>query len=396
MFPAKLLSFEAQGDLLVPSYLGAEDDPWIAELLSALDGFVGATAAEIDAAFESRINERLLAAGASFRALAGARHVCAQWFALRAAPALPPLDVRRVVFEESARHGTRQSALAAAAARLETRPERVVASLFADRPEARRLFAPAALPAPSEVAARYNLALLQGLLLHASEVVVSAKSQERSIVRYAKTRRLLCTFDAGPDALRLTISGPLSILRHTTKYGRALALFLPALAATPGWTLHAYCAIGARSGVLHANAADPVAATCAAPAELDDAVLDRLVKDLRRRASGWTIERASDPVHAGGRVFFPDLVLARGDDRVVVEILGYFTPEYLRTKLAALDAAGLRKFIVCVDESLGSGDAPTEACAVVRYRRRVDAAELLRAAEALVRAEPGESPSNRG
>jgi len=177
----------------------------------------------------------------------------------------------------------------------------VLESLFADRPEARRLVAPPGPPSPREVVLRYNLALLQGILLRAIELDVCARSNVRSVVRFAKLRGLLCTYHPLDDGIRIAHSGPLAVLRETTKYGHALAAFVPAAVATPGWTIDARCPIGGQLLRLRATGSDPIASTHALPKDCDSAVeraLARQERVLRRRrslltADVWTRRRCS-------------------------------------------------------------------------------------------------------
>ena len=90
-------------------------------------------------------------------------------------------------------------------------------------------------------------------------------------------------------------------------------------------------------------------------------------------------------MRAGHRLFFPDFTLTRGAHRVLVEIVGYHTREYLERKTEALRATADRKLIVCVEESLDCGDGAALGGKVLFFRRRVDAQRLLHVAEALVR-----------
>jgi uncharacterized protein len=64
--------------------------------------------------------------------------------------------------------------------------------------------------------------------------------------------------------------------------------------------------------------------------------------------------------------------------------VGYYTPEYLASKLRKLREAAIRNFIVCIDESLACADEQITADVVLRYARRVDATALLDAADRLV------------
>lgn len=384
MLPAKLLAFRVHGGALVPQYLTERDDVWVRGILEDLDGLVGRTASEVSESFEAQVIDRARRAGAHPRAVAGIWHVCSRIWALRTSAPVRPERAREAVFEESARTATREEALQAAAERLKSTVDQVLVSLFADRPGARRLVAPPHAYSPRSIVLRYNLSLLQGLLLCATELDVVARSQVRSVARFAKLRRLLCTYHALDDGLRISLSGPLSILRQTTKYGFALAGFVPAAVVTPGWAIEARCTVRGESARLRANASDPIASTHVLPKDFDSAVERRLARDVRRLGTPWQIVRETAAIRAGGRVFFPDFTFVRGPDRVLVEIVGYYTPEYLASKLRVLRDAGLERIVVCVDESLACDRADFRASAVLPYRGHVDAAALIAAADRVV------------
>jgi uncharacterized protein len=80
--------------------------------------------------------------------------------------------------------------------------------------------------------------------------------------------------------------------------------------------------------------------------------------------------------------------------RWLVEIVGYWTPEYVQKKLAGLRAACCERLIVCIDEQRCCGDETLDLDAqVVRYRRRLDPRAVLakvdpRAYEALPSKKP--------
>ena len=61
-----------------------------------------------------------------------------------------------------------------------------------------------------------------------------------------------------------------------------------------------------------------------------------------------------------------------------MEIVGFWTPEYLANKLDRLRRARVSNLVLCIDaeRNLGDGDLPAGA-PVVRYRGRVDAARVL-------------------
>ncbi len=378
MFPEKLLSVDNLGGVVRPRWLSARDEVWVRKLIDELDGLAGCTVEDADRAAREPL------VGAPPRAAAALRLVLRRFHRSSvSAPAAPP-SVRRAVFDEAARPGaTRDEALSRAAAALGIQVSEVIPALYADRPGARRILAPESLPSPREAIELYHLALLQGLLFRSESLVVEVREHVRAVVRFAKLRGLLCTYAEGPGGTRIALSGPLALFRQTLKYGRALAGFVPAVVATPGWSLEATVALHGRRVRLTAGAGDPLARTHALPRDADSAVERRFARDFRRLASAWTLARETAAVQAGGRLFFPDFSLRREERRVHLEIVGYYTPEYLRAKLEAFRAAGLRDLVVCIDESLACGDGEIAAACVVRYRKHIDAAAVLRAVESL-------------
>ncbi|HEY2899656.1 MAG TPA: DUF790 family protein, partial [Polyangia bacterium] len=95
-------------------------------------------------------------------------------------------------------------------------------------------------------------------------------------------------------------------------------------------------------------------------------------------------------VHAGTTLIFPDFRLRHRihpQRQVLIEIAGFWTPEYLRRKIDRLRQAALPPFILCVDDqrACGQTELPLDLAAViVRFRRRVDAVQVMRAVERLV------------
>jgi predicted nuclease of restriction endonuclease-like RecB superfamily len=397
LLPGSLLAYSARQGALIPHFLTPRDEVWLRRLLGEAAEFAGRTVAEWGRASSDVWFARAVAEGARPRAARGVLYVLGKLYKARIDSAVPPARARQAVFDHAVRVTSRAEALDAAARELGIDVVSVERALFADRASRRRLVAPAAWPGPRELAERYNLRLAQGLLLRARGVAVHVTTHVRSAVRFAKLRRLLCVYEPRGEGTVLRISGPLSILRQTTKYGHALASFLPAVIATPGWSLDADCELGGEPARLALTSADPLGAAHALPRESDSGVEAQLVRDVRRLGTTWSIERETAALRLVAedgtpRLFFPDFTLVRGDDRVLVEIVGFYTREYLASKVRALRALTGQRILVCVDESLGIADA-IDAGAVLRYRRRVDARVLLAEAERLVvqrQGSPGE------
>jgi predicted nuclease of restriction endonuclease-like RecB superfamily len=353
-------------------------------VLDAFDAYVGRTVAEREAELPARVRAIAHDHGVTARVADGALHLLSRRFKAKVKSVVEPREARRVVFEESA-HGDifdRGAVLRRAAARLSVTVDAVEASLFADRPAARQIVAPAAPSLPNEAIEAYNLALVQGLLLLSERVVVDVREHVRAVVRFAKLTGLLCTCSAQENGTRLEISGPLSILRQTTRYGFSLATFFPAVVSTAQFQLEALCILRGEPRHVTIEATDRIARTHKLPRDADSAVERALARDVRRIGGPWTLEREADAIPVGHRLFFPDFTLRRPGAAVLVEIVGFYTPEYLRSKLEVLRQARDYPVIACIDESLACADGDVPAT-VLRYKRRVDARELLRVADTI-------------
>lgn len=399
MLPEKFLDLAYRNDEVIPRFLHPRDAVWVRGLIGELDGFVGRAGRELDEA-EPQLVSWCRQCGASWRGASGMMKILSRTWPRRVVAAARPVEIRRVLFERSGLGVSRQEAIEHTACELGISPEQVLPGLFADRPGERRVHAPEKAPDPQRMIELYNLELVQSLLARSEQVATLVRENVRSVVRFAKLKGLLCSYAIAGEGTMIELSGPLSLFRNTTKYGNALASFFPSLVATPGWSLVASCMLHPapwdeeerQEGeppplrryrfVLDASA--PIHRTHALPSDADSAVERRLVRDVRRAKRAWGIRRETTAVRVGPSVFFPDFKLVRGDQQVLVEIVGYYTPEYLETKLRKLQEAKLDNFIVCIDRRLACDDGQIVADRVLRYERRVDATALLDAADGLV------------
>jgi predicted nuclease of restriction endonuclease-like RecB superfamily len=79
---------------------------------------------------------------------------------------------------------------------------------------------------------------------------------------------------------------------------------------------------------------------------------------------------------------FPDFALQHRYDvsrRWLVEIVGFWTPDYVRRKLALYREARIANLILCIDAARACEEGSLPAGAViVRFRRRIDAGAVRR------------------
>ncbi len=376
-------------------YLGPQDEPWLRVLLAEMARFEGRRRREL----AERLAEPLPCEAPHFKRRAAARTLLALWRAERASPSpaaetTPPAPaaLRQLLFTEAAAAETPAATIMeAAAARFGLAREVLLERLFADLPGERPVQAPTPPPTPAEAMLRTNLAIAQAVLMRASRVELRVEGGVRPIVRLAKLRGLLCTIvDPAEGSLPvLEISGPFSLFQHTLLYGRALAELLPHLAWCARFELRAACALRGRLATVSFETGDPIF-PAAPPVPFDSRLEERFARDIARLAPDWDLVREPEPLRAAGTLIFPDFLLRNRlhpRRRVLIEIVGFWTPQYLDAKLQKLrQTEAVCLLCIDADRACAVGDLPPHL-PILRFRRRLDAAAVLREAERLTEGE---------
>lgn len=377
MLPANLLSCELRGRSAIPRFLSDSDRPWVRALVDECDRSRGRPVREL----EARLREPVPGAAEDRRRLVA--HVLLGLARSRVDAPVPPREARAALFTAAARAPAvpRDVLVARCSDQLRVTPPQLMTALFADLPSERVALPPPSLD-PGEVALRANLALAQGLLARARAVTIDLEGNARAVVRHAALRGLICSVlrRGGDDLARIELSGPFALFRRTLLYGRALGAVIPVLAWARRFELVAECELRGRRASVALATGDPIFPS-AEPRRFDSRVEERFARDFARAAPGWTIVREPEPIDAGGHLVFPDFAVHPRLDpsrRWLIEIAGFWAPEYLATKLERLRRARVSNLLLCLDadRNLGEGDLPPST-AVIRYRRRVDPAAVL-------------------
>lgn len=278
----------------------------------------------------------------------------------------------------------REARIAYAAQELEITCAAVETLLWSDLPRERPVELPRGRPSEFEVAALANVQLLQRAVRRAQSLTLRVWGDAGPLVRAAARRGLLTTLSVRADADRdarvtvLDIVGPLALFHRTAVYGRALADLVPLLADCERFELE--LTARGREQFYTIEVASPVLLP-AIPARLTVPGFDlqRLIKALEREARSAT---AAGPavtitphvaaIRSGNALVCPDVLIERGERRVYVEIVGFWTIEFLQRKLALYRAAGIADVVLCIDDSRGcSDDELPDDMPVLRYAKRM-------------------------
>lgn len=421
MLTTDLLISRRRNGGIVPHRLAVDADALAlaAELIGLFREAVGLKRAELDemlAAFEGE--------DTAFKVKRGLAHLLENDFGtFETVSPLEPELLRRLVFERGAegvpsrqrRVGVLQQAadaLAQTTGRLVT-AEDVAGGLFADLPGNQVLTAFDA-PTPAALLHRYNLAQAQGVFYRAHELTITAHRNEparyKQLFRYVKLFGLMTLIEGDADhGFTLRVDGPASLFAPSTRYGLAMAKLLPALLHVTKWSLRAGLKPrkwageeedGGRSARVReeasAEASDvfQLAAGCGLVShykegkEFDSILEEAFVERWAKLKTEWRLEREVDLVPVPGSAIIPDFRVAHPDGRgVLVEIVGFWRPEYLRKKFALLRKSGRRDLVLAVSERLNLDAAGVDLGEwrdeVVWFKGKLDPRAVLERVEAV-------------
>jgi hypothetical protein len=238
-------------------------------------------------------------------------------------------------------------------------------------------------PDPAAFLSRYNVAQLQAALYRAERMVVTATRDLKTIVRYAKLARLLHEIERlGPSRYRIVFSGPASVLRETRRYGVNFARFLPALLACKGWELAATVQTPWKAmAKLLICGTDRFTSHLPAPEDFDSGLEESFASKFGPARDGWRLVREGDILHEHQATFIPDFTFRHDDGtEVFLEIVGFWTPEYLDQKRETLRRFRRHRILLAVPESSLREDAVVPDTVVV-YKTALKVEPVLAALE---------------
>ena len=398
MLTTDLLISRRRNGGIVPHRLAVDEDSLelAGELIGLFAEAVGTRRAELDGTLAGFEGEDI-----AFKVKRGLAHVLENDFAtFETVSPLEPGELRRRVFALGAEgvpsRGRRAATLRRAADGLARETgklvtaEEVADGLFADLP-ANQVMTAFDAPLPVDLIHRYNLAQAQGVFYRAHELVITAHRNEparyKQLFRYMKLFGLMTLIEGDAEhGFTLRVDGPASLFAPSTRYGLAMAKLLPALLHVTKWSLRAGLKPrkweggsgkaereeGRGSRVREEAAADPVDvfqldARCGLVShykegkEFDSILEEAFAARWEKLETEWKLEREVDLVPVPGSAIIPDFRVAHPDGRsVLVEIVGFWRPEYLRKKFALLRKSGRKDLVLAVSERLNLEAAGVE------------------------------------
>jgi predicted nuclease of restriction endonuclease-like RecB superfamily len=294
------------------------------------------------------------------------------------APASDPVDLRRELF--TAAHAARRALpagspfdrgaiLQAVAERRDTGAVDVEARLFADLHGAERLCDVGAV-SPARLAADFDLAQAQGILLRAVRVVAEVRTVDpagvRALFRKLKFLRLLHNIVAtARGGYRIEIDGPFSMFQSVTRYGLQLALALPAIAACDAWRIEAEVLWGEQRlpvrftlGSGKEERPTPVSPDASSAGLPDDVA--GLLRDVNQSDGFWRAQVATEVLDLpGAGLCIPDLVFQHREtgQRVFLEVLGFWSRDAVWRRVDLVRAGLPHHILFAVSKQLRVSEA---------------------------------------
>ncbi|NDJ17149.1 DUF790 family protein [Myxacorys almedinensis] len=241
--------------------------------------------------------------------------------------------------------------------------EQVESGLYADLPDNQILMNFDA-PTPEALLHRYNLSQVQGVFYRASHLTINAHrndpGQYKLLFRYVKLFQLMTYIEGDADhGFTLTIDGPTSLFKPSTRYGLAIAKLLPALLHVTKWSISAQLHLNDSYSGKSRQGRFALDSECGLvshypPGKTYDSMLEAgFVERWSKTKTPWRLEREVDLIPIPGSVMIPDFRVVHPDGRTfLLEIVGYWRPEYLKKKFSQVRQSGRDDLVLAVSERL--------------------------------------------
>jgi predicted nuclease of restriction endonuclease-like RecB superfamily len=121
-----------------------------------------------------------------------------------------------------------------------------------------------------------------------------------------------------------------------------------------------------------------------ARADFDSDLEQTLAQKWERANTDWELVREDDVLDLGAEVMIPDFALQHPDGRrAILEIVGFWTPEYLDAKLAKIQEVEAENFVLAVSERLdcASEDFGQAADRVLWFKTGIHVYDVVELAE---------------
>ncbi len=250
----------------------------------------------------------------------------------------------------------------------EVLPHDILKGLYADLQE-NRILTEFDTPTAESLIHRYNLSQVQGIFYRASQITINAHRNDpgeyKLLFRYLKLFQLMSYIEGDADhGFTISLDGPASLFKASTRYGLALAKMIPALLHVSKWHLNAslekrdpYTKVR-KKGTFRLDNKCNLVSHYAQGNPYDSMLEAAFANRWEKQKTDWRLEREVELIPLPGTVMIPDFRLVHPDGRsYLLEIVGYWRPDYLKKKFYKVRHSDVDNLILAVSERLNLGKA---------------------------------------
>lgn len=252
---------------------------------------------------------------------------------------LDPVKVRLYLFEKGyvISKKDRQRVIELAARYFGVNPAKIEETMFADMDE-ELVVAEVREISPDELIRLYNLSLLQTAIFNCLRLTFWTSSNHKEIFRRIKWLGLMYELYEENGQIVTSVTGAASILKMTRRYGTSIAKLIPAIVRADEWWIRAEI-LDENSSRVYLLELDnrqkhlfPEYDESDERIEFDSSLEEEFERKVRA-ITGAEVVREPDVIKAGRFAFIPDFLVKKGSKEVYVEIVGFWTEEYLKKKM---------------------------------------------------------------
>jgi len=394
MLTLDLLRHRVEGDSVTPVYLTTTGGRKYLDIAETLVGIFGSCAGRTVGELEEEV-EDAFGGGTDYKVYRGLAKMMSDYVETE-----PPADVdagelRRTVFTLAAQSGplvrrpdllfekTASDRAAEIAGEIGIEPDKLGPALYADLKANQVMTRLDRSVTPIELIERYNTALAQAMLYRATRMIIDVSDSYRTVFKYIKLARLMHTIKPREQGYRIEIDGPLSLFSNVERYGISMAKLLPAVLKCGEWRLAAKVNVGEGQKLFRLSPRTGLKSHYRDEPAFDSSPEEAFYTKFRRNTkSKWTIEREGSILDLKETVLIPDFKFTHAKDGRVahLEIVGFWTPEYLAKKLDKLSRVEECNVVVAVPDALNCSDDLFSG-PVVHYKQRLMIKDVLPAIE---------------
>jgi hypothetical protein len=111
--------------------------------------------------------------------------------------------------------------------------------------------------------------------------------------------------------------------------------------------------------------------------ELACSAEERFARSFEALGTGWRLRREPEPLVTGRHVMIPDFSFEKNDMKAYLEIVGFWTEDYLTRKIQKLKQVQAKNMIIAVDKTLSCSRFKELKREVIFYEREVPAKPIM-------------------